>query len=508
VSGNKTGTALLVDLAKGFALSEFYPHKHPSLVQGILKLDVALQARPEDVRVDVNPTGLSLAGEGLTHRSPHVERFAGRLNEHEIRSLVFRRDMGSESVGRFLSACTLPPRVARAAGGFHAVLAAAGAGKVAVNGSWVEPAPQPAAPPRTSAAGDSGIALWSAHDVYEQVQFSARRVETEDTAELRRMLHEGNDSERLEALQRLEFVAQHCMQRGDTDRVVVVVDELRRDAEKLHGRNPATRGAVMLAMHRIAEHAVINELVARLGKARSEDERVGLRSTLLHLGAEVVTPLVRELTAASDLSARRALRDTLVALDSLGVPLLEDMIGDQRWFVVRNMVGILGEIRSADAAEHFARTLLHDDARVRRETILALSKYGDERAVPLLVKALTDREASLRAAAALGLGLTKANAAVAPLIDRLGQESDPEAQAEMLRALGRIGNPRAVPALAERASAGGFFSRTPPQVRVEAVRALGEIGGDAANAILQRLIRDRNGEVRDAAFKALSPAPA
>ncbi|MBD0319419.1 MAG: HEAT repeat domain-containing protein, partial [Gemmatimonadetes bacterium] len=405
MSANKTGTALLVDLAKGFALSEFYPHKHPSLVQGILKLDVALQARPEDARVEVHPTGLSLAGEGLTHRSPHVERFAARLGEHEIRSVVLRRDMGSESVGRFLSACTLPPRVARAAGGFHAVLAAAGAAKVAVNGSWVEPASQ--APPSrpASASGDSGISLWSAHDAYEQVQFSARRVATEDTAELRRMLHEGNDSERLEALQRLEFVAQHHMQRGDVDRVVALVDELRRDAEKLHGRDAATRGAVMLAMHRIAEHAVVNELVARLGKARSEDERVGLRSTLLHLGAEVVTPLVRELTAASDLSARRALRDTLVALDSLGVPLLEDMIGDQRWFVVRNMVGILGEIRSADAAEHFARTLLHDDARVRRETILALSKYGDERAVPLLVKALTDREASLRAAAALGLGL-------------------------------------------------------------------------------------------------------
>jgi HEAT repeat protein len=506
VSGNKTGTALLVDLAKGFALSEFYPHKHPSLVQGILMLDVALQSRPEDAKVEVTPTGMSLAGEGLTHRSPHVERFAARLNEHEIRSLVFRRDMGSESVGRFLSACTLPPRVARAAGGFHAVLAAAGAGKVAVNGSWVEPAPPAAA--ATTTSGDLGISLWSAHDVYEQVQFSAKRVESEDTAELRRMLHEGDDGERLEALRRLELVAQHCMQRGDMDRVVVVVDELRRDAEKLHGRDPATRGAVMLAMHRIAEHAVINELVARLGKARSEDERVGLRSTLLHLGAEVVTPLVRELTAASDLSARRALRDTLVALDSLGVPLLEDMIGDPRWFVVRNMVGILGEIRSADAAEHFARTLLHDDARVRRETILALSKCGDERAVPLLVRALTDREPSLRAAAALGLGLTKANAAVAPLIDRLGPESDPEARAEMLRALGRIGDPRAVPALGEHASAGGFFSRTPPQVRVEAVRALGEIGGEAANALLQRLVRDRNREVRDAALKALSPAPA
>lgn len=500
MSGN---TTLLVNLAKGFALSEFYPHKHPTLVQGIQKLDAAFQARAEDSHIDVHPTTLAFAGEAPARRSPHVERFAARLGEHGVRSLVFRREVGSDSIGRFLSACALPPRVARAAGGFAAVLEAAGAAKLAVNGHWVQPAPKSAAAPDR---GDDGIALWTAHDMYQQVQFSALRVEKEDTAELRRMLHEGSDGQRLEALQRLEFVAQYCVQRGDMDRALTMLDELRRDAEQL--RNPVTRGAVMLAMHRTATHAIINELVLRLGRARSEAERAGHRSTLLHLGAEVVTPLVRELTAASDLSARRAYRDALVALDAVGVPLLEDMVGDQRWFVVRNIVGILGEIRSADALVHFARTILHSDARVRRETILALSKHGDEQAVPLLVKALADREPSLRGAAALGLGLTKSGAAVLPLLQRLGQETDLEATVEIIRALGRIGDPRAGSALAERASAGGFFSRTPAQVRVEAVRALGEIGGDASRALLQRLLKDRSGEVRDAAFKALSPEPA
>ena len=505
MNGNKSGSALLVELARGFALSEFYPLKHPTLVQGILKLDAALQAREDDTRIDVNPTGLVLAGEPPPRRSPHVERFAARLDEHGVRSLVLRRDMGIEAVGRFLSACTLPPRVARAVGGIAAALAAAGAARVSVNGDWIQPQ---SAPATASGARADGISLWSAQDMYEQAQLSAQRVATEDTAELRRMLHEGNDSQRVEALQRLELVAQYYMQKGEMDRAIVVVDELRLDAEQLHGRNPATRGAVMLAMHRIADPTIIDELVRRLGRTRSDDERTALRSTLLHLGAEAVSPLVRELTAASDLSARRAYRDTLVALDAVGVPLLEDMIGDQRWFVVRNMVGILGEIRSADAAEHFARTIHHADARVRRETILALTKYGDEQAVPLLVKALTDREASLRAAAALGLGLTKSQSAVAPLLDRLAAETDAEALVEMLRALGRIGNPRVIPALAERAGAGGFFSRTPPQVRIEAVRALGEIGGDAARAVLQPLLRDRNGEVRDAVFKALSPTMA
>jgi HEAT repeat protein len=497
---------MLVDLAKAYALSEFYPLTHPTLTQAVLTLSEALLASGEYFQLRLTPGGL-MAGGTAAPRSGHVDRLAMRLWEHGVGSVALRHDVGSESLARFLSAVALPPRVARAAGGLPAALAAAGASRVAIDGTWVQPGGSDGGGEDYARVSgglqDGGIQLWSAHDMYEQVRDSAVRVETEDTEELRRLLRQGSDSERLTVLNRLEFLAQYCLTHGMMDRGIGLVQDLRRDAEEMHGRNPATRGMVMLAIHRISTRAVIEELVQRLGKARTEEERTGLRSTLLHVGADTVTPLVRELVAATDVSARRAYRDALVALDHVGVPLLEDMIGDERWFVVRNMVGILGEIRSADAVEHFRRTIEHSDARVRRETILALSKIGGEEAVPLLAKGLNDREASLRGAAALGLGLTKLPVAVGPLLTRLPQENDPEVEVEVVRALGRVGDPRAVPVLAERASGGGFFSRTPGAIRVEAVRALGEIGGEAAHAVLQRLLRERNAEVRDAALKAL-----
>ncbi len=517
----RSESALVVDMAKGYALSEFYPLSHPTLVQAILKIEADLLSLGDDLALEVAAGGISIGGEVVARRSPHVRRLAERLREHEVRELVLRHDVGSESLGRFLSGVALPPRVARAVGGFARALSAAGASRVAVNGEWVTPTvvqappapPQPSRPiagPGARGGGpqDSGISLWSAHDMYQQVSLSARRVESEDVEELRRMLREGTDSERLEALQRLEYVAQWCLERGMVDRAVALLQDLRRDAESMAGRNPATRGHVMLAIHRIANRSIIEELVERLGRARNEEERTGLRATLLHLGADVVTPLVRSLVAATDLSARRAYRDALVELDRVGVPLLEDMIGDERWFVVRNMVGILGEIRSADAIDHFTRTIRHDDARVRRETVIALSKVGGEESVPLLAHGLNDRDAKLRASAALGMGLTKAQTAVIPLLKRLGEETDAEVVLEILRALGRVGDPRAVPALSERAAAGGFFSRVPTPIRVEAVRALGEIGGEQARGVLQRLFRDRSGEVRDAALKAVEARPA
>jgi HEAT repeat protein len=500
----------LVDLAKAYALSEFYPLTHPTLTQAVLTLAQALLTAGEQFHLRVNPVGVLVAG-GHGPRSAHVDRFAARLREHGVSTVVLRHDVGAESLGRFLSAVALPPRVARAAGGLAGALAAAGASRVCLDGAWVQPAPALAA----AGAGmetadgvdggpaDPGIELWSAHDMYEQVRESAVRVETEDTEELRRLLREGTDSERLGVLGRLEFLIQYCLSHGMMDRGIALVQDLRRDAEDMRARSPHVRSMVMLAIHRVSARPVIEELVQRLGKARSEDERTGLRSTLLHIGADTVSPLVRELVGATDVSARRAYRDALVALDHVGVPLLEDMVGDERWFVVRNMVGILGEIRSADAIEHFRRTIDHADARVRRETVLALSKIGGEEAVPLLAKGLNDGEGALRSAAALGLGLTKLSVAVGPLLNRLPQEGDPEVEVEIVRALGRVGDPRAVPVLAERASGGGFFSRVPSSIRVEATRALGEIGGEPARAVLQRLLRERNPEVREAAVKAL-----
>ena len=506
---------LVVDLAKGFALSEFYPLTHPTLTQALIDLEQALLAQGDRFHLRLSPAGV-MAGGGMAPRSGHVDRLAERLAEHGVQQVILLPDLGTESRGRFLSAVALPPRVVRAAGGLAAALAAAGASRISLDGAWVQPAAAPApAEPATVAAGveggaDSaepapldGIELWSAHDMYEQVRDSAVRVENEDTDELRRLLREGTDSERLQVLGRLEFLAQYCLGHGMMDRGIALVQDLRRDAEEMQGRNPGTRAMIMLALHRVAARPVIDELVERLGKARTEEERTAVRATLLHVGADTVTPLVKALVAATDVGARRAYRDALVALDHVGVPLLEDMVGDERWFVVRNMVGILGEIRSADAIDHFRRTIDHGDARVRRETILALSRIGGEEAVPLLAKGLNDRDDSLRGAAALGLGLTKLPVAVGPLLARLPQENDAEVEVEIVRALGRVGDPRAVPVLAERASGGGFFSRIPAPIRVEAVRALGEIGGEPSRAVLQRLVRDRNAEIRDAALKAL-----
>jgi hypothetical protein len=508
---------LVVELAKAYAMAEFYPPMHPTLVHGLHTVEHLLLTAGQGLSLTVTPMGAMAADGVRAPRSAHVERFGAQLAAHGVESLLVRSDVGEGSLGRFLSAVALPPRVARAAGGLAAAYAAVGGGRISVNGAPVrgavveEPAPEPAAaaddlPDAVVAEpveASNGIEMWSAHEMYEQVRHSAARVESEDVAELRRLLREGEEADRLQVLNRLEFLGQYLAEHGELNRGLELVKGLCHDAESMRGRNPAARGLVMLAIERIATRPFVDGLVEGLGRARSEEDRAALKATIVHVGASAVTPLVKALIVAKDAGSRRAYRDALVALDAVGVELMEEMVGDDRWFVVRNMVGILGETRSADAIEHLSRTITHSDARVRRETIMALAKVSGAEAVPLLVKGLNDPEAGLRASAALGLGLTKQAAGVAPLLARLAEEGEPEVEVEIVRALGRIGDARAIRVLAERATGGGWFSRVASPIRVEAVRALGEIHDGDARAVLQRLLRDRNAEVRQAAVLAV-----
>jgi HEAT repeat protein len=78
----------------------------------------------------------------------------------------------------------------------------------------------------------------------------------------------------------------------------------------------------------------------------------------------------------------------------------------------------------------------------------------------------------------------------------LEDESNPDVQRELLLALGRIGTPDAVQALARQAAPGGLFSRRPVSLRLAAVEGLRMAGSPAAMAALQGLVRDDDGEVR------------
>jgi HEAT repeat protein len=171
------------------------------------------------------------------------------------------------------------------------------------------------------------------------------------------------------------------------------------------------------------------------------------------------------------------------------------MLEDPRWFVVRNGVSIIGEMGSEEAVGQLTGSLANGDARVRKETVLALAKLGGQDAEQLLLGMLDDQDAGVRAMACRAAGVLGVEKSLRPLMTILDEDQDQDVQVECLQALGKLGDPGAVP-LIEKRAVKGLFSRPSQEIRVAAYRALAGIGTPHAMSLLEKAATDSDPGVR------------
>ena len=263
------------------------------------------------------------------------------------------------------------------------------------------------------------------------------------------------------------------------------------------------RRAYTIAVRRLTKPTLIRGIAGLLPRRR--DLRDGLHVVLTRLGPEAAEALIDLLTSSDSLTDRRAYLAVLAKIRD-AVPTLIHLLGDNRWYVVRNAIDLLGEMRAAEAENALLDVVTHREERVRRSAATALARLGTVRSIQAVEKMATDAVPEVRVHAAQGLGSVKSPRAVSVLARALDRETDPEVQAVVLAALGRQATDDAVARLTKAAEPDGrLFKRKPTALRVAAVQALAEANTPAALAALRRFADDREREVKAAASRALRP---
>lgn len=268
------------------------------------------------------------------------------------------------------------------------------------------------------------------------------------------------------------------------------------------GQGSNIRRQYTLAIRRLTKASYVRTLAGML--PRRPDLRDGLTEVLVRLGADGAEALIDLLTSANVLTDRRAY---LAALSKCrdAAPTLVHLLGDHRWFVVRNAADLLGEMRATEGEPALLEAASHREERVRRSVATALARLGTPRAIQAVQQLLSDPVPEVRVHAAQGLGTTKWSRVVSVLARALDTEHDAEVQAVILAALGRQATEEAVARLVKAAEPDGrLFKRKPISLRVSAVQALAEANTPAAQDALRRLVEDKERDVRDAAVRALS----
>lgn len=278
-----------------------------------------------------------------------------------------------------------------------------------------------------------------------------------------------------------------------------------RDARLSETRRDACRRA----LDDVLDEDLLQSLTEEICDPRSAPENIREVQKLLRLtGERAADILAARLCVEPDAHARKILAQTLVHFESLALPTLLRLLKDERWYVVRNALAIIGELRDTDRVGHLTVFLGHPDARVRREAIRGLTRIGTPQALDVLLVAVEEGDNDLQQQALMFLGALRQRAALPHLL-RLVEASDPwlrkaELTRGAVRALGEIGDAEAVPALIALLNRRKILRRRRYQdIQEEAALALARIGSDEALAALALAGKQKRGRVARTAGRVL-----
>ena len=169
-------------------------------------------------------------------------------------------------------------------------------------------------------------------------------------------------------------------------------------------------------VRKITEHPLLDRLLDALWAGRETPVEEQIRETLAVVAEEAVTPLVHVLGGEPRSGMRSLLCDLLVVIGRDHVGELAGFVGDERWYLVRNIANILGRLQHPDVVPHLERVVAHPEYRVRREVADALARVGTEAAQELLVRLLDDPDVRIQLRALQALNAWGARRAMTRLL--------------------------------------------------------------------------------------------
>lgn len=276
---------------------------------------------------------------------------------------------------------------------------------------------------------------------------------------------------------------------------------------------PAAKGAARGEMAAATDHVVreigrrnlMVEFAAILNRQKDVDFDA-LTAFLVHLGTAAAPTLCDLLGDINDMKMRRALCEALAITCKSNVEILIQRLDDSRWFVVRNLLYVLGRIGHQGVERALGEALSHVDVRVRKEAVRALGGIDTATSRAYLNSALRDTDRSIRILVAQLVGKRVDERAAQILWSVIESPEfanrDAEERSLFFVALGRSGSDAMVPRLERVLTRGGLF-RTEQGGKKEAALALAWIGTPAAIGILNREVKSVREDIRRAVEEAL-----
>ena len=274
------------------------------------------------------------------------------------------------------------------------------------------------------------------------------------------------------------------------------------------GGSPSQKIGCATAIGKLNSARAVDALIGSLS-AKEEEVRMACRDALVVVGRSktkgpnpALQPLIKALANADAFTRQHASEALGEIGDPQASPGLLKILDDPNRLVQLAATYAVGKVKDRAAVPPLIAKLTTKDRVVREAAATSLGQLGDPAAVMPLVAALKDPVDKVREQAAASLGrIAPKDAAALAAISAAAQSADEGTRGAAVFALGRIANPAAVPAIAQRLNPA---SETSPAIRTRAAQALGNLQSAAGVEALVTALSDSDWRVNYAAEAALS----
>jgi len=499
-----------------FRLMRLYPASHPAVVEALRQIGEALPglAALGTVEWKVGVTGLHWHGQHLLPRNAQIAELAGLLYARGVRAVTLNPGMVPDHVlalfqvatgtipaddatlGRI--ALTLGRRTSARLERLRTPTPAAGAPAIPDPPA----APSPEAPvtteQSTAAAADALMASKRASAAFRP---DVLPVDVEVKRAVAALGKATTPEEQAVAVDKLAALAPQLLGLHD---VAIVADAIAAlDRLLPTAKDPKVAEAIDQAALALSERALVERLVHRLGEPRvPPEEREALVAAVAAL-ASLSMGLVLDAFIAAPVDLRAPYRGAVRKAADRALEPLQGKLADHDAQVVAAAAEFVGLTGSPQAVALLVPLLRHASEFVREAALLGLAEAGGREIARPAMPALKDESVAVRAAAVRAIAAAGEPASSTVLMRRVEQEPDEGVQAELLRAIGRLGAREALDILARYAEPGGMMHRRSATVRAAAVDGLRHIERPEARGLLELYSKDKEPAVRKAAEAGL-----
>ena len=313
---------------------------------------------------------------------------------------------------------------------------------------------------------------------------------------------------RQEVLNIFDGLFPNLLNRGEFRVVAALLREFRTIVERVRVLDAPVRERLLSFQARLSDPAILSQLLQSLEEAEALPTDDDIGQVLGELHAEGLETMLTFLPTLKRAGIRALLEASIDRLAAANLPVVQQMLENGTSPALPGAVALCGRLRLQAMVPYLDRLVAHQDAGVRRETVVALGNVASAGALTALERALDDADHSVRLAA-VAIVVEKGYRAAIRRLEAVVQgksrhELERAERRQFFEAFATLGGPDVLPTLAEILEPRKLFRRRESsETRTCAAYAIARLQTPEARAVLERIALDKDLPVRNAAIRSL-----